>query len=332
MTTNVEARSNLYELYEGFLLGGRDFPHQSSGGFRPSEASVVVPSSYGPRVLGSCARKTWYRLKKIAVPDGQELPHQIQRMENGTAIELHVVELCKKRGIFVDSKVPFRTTMNGVPIAGELDAILRTEPCGKTKFITEIKTFYSYNASKDILGRAKGFGGDLGKPRDSHLMQLCLYLNLFSRLPKDDPSYIPFGAIFYCERGDGHFAVYDVWLEEEVRVLNEDETIITHRPHYKSDILEVPVTKTPYTVEDILARWQMVTSLLPGNIPPPRDFMREYPPELVEAKYSAGEISKSAYEKWSKSHGPRGKGKETLGDWNCGPTYCYYSGICNGGV
>jgi hypothetical protein len=330
LTTNVEPTSNLHELYEALLLGEGSFPHQSSGGFRPSEASAVVQTPYGTRVLGHCARATWYRLKKVGVPDGQRLPHQVQRMENGTAIELHTTEILKRGGLFGGGKVYFRVTMDGVPIAAELDIILRTTPCGTTRYVTEMKTIYSYNAQKEIFGRGLGFGGDLGKPKDSHLMQLSLYLNHFSRLPKEDPSYLPFGALFYNDRGDGHFGVYDVWLEEEGRILNEDETIITHRPYYKSSRLAVPPTPAPYTVEDILSRWRMVMNLLQGDTPPPRDFVKEYSPEEVEKRHAAGEISKSAYEKWAKSHGPRGKGKETIGAWNCFPTYCNYSGMCWG--
>lgn len=192
------------------------------------------------------------------------------------------------------------------------------------------KSMYGYYAQKSIFGKFIGNGRDVGAPKDSYIMQISLYLNHFSRLPQNDPSYLPFGAVFVCDRGDGHFGVFDVWLEEQVKIIGEDEMVPCHKIFYQSDAMGVPRTQLPYTVEDILAGYRVVQDALQGDEPPPRDFVREYNREQVEAMHSLGKVSDSAYKKWISSHGPRGKGKEKLGDWNCQKMYCPWSSYCWG--
>ena len=324
----ISPKTGLQERFSAALLSGRPFPHQSSGMFRPSEASVTIQTPHGPMTRGSCKRRTWFRLKGIEKVEGESLPHQIQRMNVGKQVENSIIESCKREGLYVDNNVPFRVVMDGIPIAGELDAILRTEPCGGERFICEIKSMYGYYAQKAIFGKFIGNGREVGEPKDSYIMQIALYLNHFSRLPKDDPSHIPFGAIFVCDRGDGHFGVFDIWLEEEIKIIGDDEEIPCHKIYYQSEAMGIPRTLVPYTTEDILAGYRIVQNALDGDVPPPKDYVREYSRDQVELYHSIGKISDSAYKKWMSSHSPRGKGKETLGDWNCQRMYCPWSSVC----
>ena len=321
-------KSGLHQRFTAALLYGNSFPHQSSGMFRPSEASVTLPSPIGPITKGSCKRKTYYRLAKVAPSGDRNLPHQIQRMNVGKEVENAFIETCKKEGLYVGNNIPFRVDMDGISIAGELDAVLRTEPCGGTKYILECKSVYGYYPQKRIFGRGLNLSKEPGAPRDSYIMQISIYLNYFSRLPEDNPSYLPFGAIFVCDRGDGHFGVFDIWLEENIKMIGEDEIITSHKIFYESEGLKVPRTLVPYTTEDIIAGFKVVQQALTSCTPPPRDFVREYSKDQVEYLHSIGEIPKTSYEKWIASHGPRGKGKETLGAWACQPTYCPWSDLC----
>jgi hypothetical protein len=249
-------------------------------------------------------------------------------MDVGNAVEDDFAEKAKLAGIFVDRNVPFRAEFEGIPIAGEMDVICRTEPCGTDKIVVEAKSIYSYYAQKQIFGRALNLSREPGAPRDSYIMQLSLYLRKFSTLPEDDPSYLPFGVIYICDRGDGHYGMFDCWLSKETRYLSEGEQIDVHKIFYASDHLDVPVTELPYSVEDILQNYRQVTLCLKNNTPPPRPFIREYNAEQVEQAYEAGDISASAYKKWKSSHGPRGKKKEKLGSWNCSRLYCKWSDHC----
>jgi len=325
----TEKKSGLHQLFEAAILESR-FPRQSSGLFRPSEASAIEQTKAGPIVRGGCARKTWLRLKGVKPTNSGILGHQMQRMNVGKEVENSVIEDCKKSGLYVANNVVFRVEMDGVPIAGEIDAVLRTAPCSGEKYCMECKSVYGYYAQKEIFGKFLKMGKEPGKPKDSHLMQLALYLNHYSRLPKDDPGYLAFGALFICDRGDGHFGVFDVWLEPDTMILGEGEEITTHRIFYSSEVLGVLRTACPWTVEDILSRYRGVQDLLSGDAPPPKDFLREYNAEQIEQRHEIGMISDSAYKKWKSSHGPRGKGKEKLGDWNCQRLYCPYSDFCWG--
>jgi hypothetical protein len=249
-------------------------------------------------------------------------------MNVGKSVENAIIESCKREGIFVDNNVPFRVKMNGIPIAGELDIILRTQPCGGINYLCEVKSIYGYAAQKDIFGTSAWIGKNPGAPRDSYIMQTALYLNHFSRLDKKDPSYLPFGAIFVCDRGDGHFGVFDIWLEKELKITGEDEVFTYHKIYYASTGMDVPKTLVPYTVEDILSSYRVIQNSLERDDPPPRDFVKEYDTKQVEQKYAMKKITPHAYKKWKGSHGPRGKGKEVLGDWNCNRTYCKWSSLC----
>lgn len=324
----IRPRSGLNNILTSLLLDGHGFPHQSSGLFRPSEASVTIQTPYGPKTLGHCPRATWYRLKKVPQSNVTRTPHSIQRMDIGKAVEDDFAEKAKIAGIFIDRNVPFRADFEGIPIAGEMDVICRTEPCSGTNYVTECKSIYSYYAQKQIFGRALNLSREPGAPRDSYLMQTSLYLRKFSTLPENDPSFLPFGAIYICDRGDGHFGTFDTWLSKETQYINDDEQVESHKIYYASDHLDVPVTEVPYSVEDILSNFRQVALCLKNDTPPPRAFVKEYNAEQVEQKYEAGDISASAYKKWKSSHGPRGKKKEKLGDWHCGGLYCKWSDYC----
>jgi hypothetical protein len=320
-----EPESHLHEEFEKVLVHPDIFPRPSTGMFRPSEASAVISTKYGPLVVGHCSRATWFRLKGYPPEEALDMPHQIQRMEVGKEVEKEIIEKCKVAGLWAGNNIQFKAVMGGIQIAGELDAVLKRRS-DQVKYLLEIKSIYGYYAQKEIFGRFLNQGGDPGKPRDTYVMQVALYLNYFSKLPKDHPMYLPFGAIFVCDRGDGHFGVFDVWLSEEMQVIGEDETINISKISYRSPRMRVPTTVLPYSVEDILARYRMVDGLLPGGTPPKREFSREYDKETIEIRYAQGLVSKSAYEKWQSSHGPRGKGKETLGDFQC--SYCPHSSLC----
>ncbi len=326
-----DPHSMLHGVFEASLMGGRGFPHQSSGMFRPSEGSATKQTKFGAFQVGACRRKIYCRLAGIEAEGVENLPHQIQRMNVGKEVENSIIETAKRSGIYVANNVPFRVTMDGVPIAGEMDAIFRTEPCGVDRYLAEIKSIYGYPAQKAIFGKFINHGRGLpGVPRDSYIMQTALYLNHFSRLPKDHPSYLPFGVIFVCDRGDGHFGVFDIWLQEEIRILGEGESVTVHKIFYRSNQMGVPVTEVPYTVEDILYSFKVVQNALETGEMPEKDYIQEYNRDEVELRHEAGMISASQYKKWMGSHGPRGKGKEKLGDWGCFPLYCKWAEICWG--
>jgi len=320
-------KSHLHQILEEELLAGEKFPHQSSGLFRPSEASAVYYKNEKPKIVGSCARKTYYRLTHTPPTDISRMAHQENRMREGKASEEQVTEDAKKAGIYLANNVPFHKFFGDVGISGEIDAVYSTGRCGGVNYVVEQKSIYGYYAQKDIFGRFLHLGSNPGKPRDSYIMQTALYLRYFSYLPKEDPAYLPFGAIYVRDRGDGHFGVFDTWLEPET-FNRGGETLTRNHIIYASEKMGVDPTQVPYDVEDILERFQYIQNCVAKKDIPPRDFSIEYTPEQVEEAYINGDISESSYKKWKSSHGPRGKGKEKISDWQC--NYCIFSKHCWG--
>lgn len=321
-------KTNLHEFYENYMLGGRSFPRMSSGMFRPSEASVLMPTSAGMIPAGGCPRKTWYRLKGIPKTDETFLSHQIMRMEVGKQVERSCIEDFKRMGIFVDNNVKFKSTMMGVDISGEVDAILRTEPCSGTKYALEIKSIYGRFAQTEQFGNFLFPRAGYAKPKWGHLLQLGIYLYHYSLLPEDHPGYLPFGSILYVDRGDGHFGSFDVELVKEYRIL-EEGSVPVHKIAYWSKMMKVPYTITDFAIEDCIGRFGMIKSYLNKEEPPPREYKLVFTPEEIEKRHDAGLISDSKYNSWKKSHAPRGKKKVKLGDWICLPLYCGWSSLCN---
>lgn len=311
-----KSRSNIYKIFTDRIINGDDFPRQSSGNFRPSEASVVISTKAGPVVEGKCARAIWLRLKGIDKTNDTYLPNQVMRMNVGKEVENSCIEQYKKAGIYVANNMMLTyEPMPGIIITGEVDVVIR-DPEGN-KVLVEEKSIYSTFAQRDNFGHKLFKGAGPGKPRISYLMQLGLYLYHFSRLPKKDPAYAPYGIIHVTDRGDGHYGFFEVELVKESRILPEGGSVPIHRVAYWSEDLEVPYTLTTWTMEDVVERYAYVKRHLDEDKMPPRDFDDNYSKEKVERYHKAGLISDSKHKKFMASHGPRGKGKEVISDWNC---------------
>lgn len=322
-----KSKSGLYEIFTNQILHGGGFPRQSSGNFRPSEASVIVNTKAGPVVEGKCARATWLRLKKIEPSNDTNLPNQIMRMNVGKEVENRCIEEYKKAGIYVANNMMFTAEVApGILITGELDAICKDND--GNNFCTELKSCYGPYAQKDIFGKKiSGYGGP-GKPRSSYLMQIGLYLYHFSRLPKNHPGHLAYGVIQVVDRGDGHYGMFEVELQKESRILPEGGSVPIHKLAYWSEDLDVPETLTPWSIEDVIERYAYVKRHLDSDTMPPRDYDDNYSKEKVELYHQAGLVSDSKYKKFMSSHSPRGKGKETIGDFWCYPLYCKWADFC----
>ena len=75
----------------------------------------------------------------------------------------------------------FRTMMNGIPVSGSMDAIL------KDGSPLEVKSYYGYFQTKEILA---------GKPRLSYLKQLAIYMSMLNQ----DTGYLYYAPL--VEQGD----------------------------------------------------------------------------------------------------------------------------------
>jgi Holliday junction resolvase-like predicted endonuclease len=266
------------------------FPRQQN--LYPSEASVRFTDPNGNvRVEGTCMRKAYFRYtgKK---PDTEIDAYTQWIFALGKSVEEILVEQWKQMGIWVANNIKFYDPQHHV--SGEIDVVLR-EPDTNTLFFVEVKSFYGYYATKELIGNRS----TKAAPKTAHLLQTLIYLSQH----KDT---FPYGKIVYYARDSANRTEFDITLASE-----------------GGDYLPVVNGKidSRFTVGDIYDRFDLLMDHIKDSVVPEADFRKEYTPKMVEERKALGEVSKTAYEKWLKD--PR---KNPIGDWQC--RYCQYCKTC----
>jgi len=261
--------------------------------FWPTEASVVVGEEEDKHVIGTCIRASYFRHKS---PEIAEKPSA--RSEYifawGHIIEDFLTEKFKEMGIWYSNSV--RVAIPEYGVSGEIDILLKL-PNEDKPHLAECKTYYGYNATKEIMGN-KSYAGS---PRDSNLLQILLYLYATRGKLMD------YGRLIYFARDNP---------------TNRREFIISL---HKEDGKHWPVIDGSidyrFCVEDILNRYKELKKYIDSDTIPPNDFELIWNDKKVEREYKRGNVSKTKYLAWQ-------KGKETVGDWAC--SYCSMQTTCWG--
>lgn len=262
----------------------------------PSEASVKIYDKHGdPVVHGGCMRACYFRMSG----EFEGTPYDARSeyiFIQGKAVEEFLIKLWKEMGIWVDNNIKFIDKENN--ISGELDAILAEPPSGQL-YGVEIKSFYGYNAEKEIFGNKsqKGF------PKMNHLLQTLVYLNHFR-------DRLPFFRIVYFDRGGVKRRTFKVELHQEGEILY---------PMVDGEV------QRQFSMQDVLARYKELQHHLETGTVPPNDFELQYDNAKIEDFYKKKKVAKTKYEKWK--NGKLGF-YEHIGDWQC--SYCRYKDTCWG--
>jgi len=267
--------------------------NQREGYFWPTECSV--PYELTPGVLtnvGGCRRKVFYRWRKVE-PTNPTQPKSIRRMEMGTIIELQERDWYRKFGIAVAEKVKFQDHVRRV--SGECDCLVFDPEVGIIG--VEIKSYYGYKAERDI----EGLKSKPGFPRLDNLLQAMMYIF---------ETKLPAFHLVYINRGSTLKTEFNVTLNGQGFPVVSN----MHRPY--------TTTFTGFSVYDVFPRMDTLAEMILRDELPARDFQEAYPADEIEARYACGDISKTAYESWSKS-------REPIGDWQCFPDYCAYYDLCS---
>ena len=294
----MKAQYDNYDLFQDMdrHLTRPRFKAARSKYFYPSEASVEITDKNGDRkVEGGCLRAAYFRLTE----DYEGSPHTAHSeyiFIQGSSVEKFLVNLWKEMGIWVANSVKFVDHENN--ISGELDAILM-EPSNGQSYGVEVKSFYGYNAEKEIMGNKyqKGF------PKMSHLLQTLIYLNHFQ-------DRLPYFRIVYFDRGGSKRRTFKIELHKEGNIVY---------PKVEGDIIR------SFTVNDILSRYQELKEYLETGTVPPNDFELQYSDAKIEDFYEKGKVGKTKYEAFKKG---KLKQYEYIGDWQC--SYCNYKETCWG--
>lgn len=260
--------------------------------FYPSEASATWIDQHGiKRVGGACLRRCYYRYTSSAKPD-PSTPYSEWIFALGKAVEEILVEQWKQMGIWVANNLKFFDKKRN--ISGEIDLVL-SEPDG-TLFGVEVKSFYGYQATRDLIGNKKVKPA----PKTSQLMQTLIYV--------DQCKDLEYFKMVYYARDSANRTEFDITLVQD----GEHK-----RPCINGDI------DYRFTMDDIYDRYEILMEYVKSNEPPPRDFELVWDAEKVEKRRAIGEVAKTTYEKWKKN--PK---KNPIGDWQC--RYCPFAGECWG--
>lgn len=211
-------------------------------------------------------------------------------MSIGKTIEQWLIDRWKEMGIWVDNNIKFYWAEYNV--SGELDAIL-VEPHTQDPYGVEVKTFYGYDAHKEIFGNKK-YGGF---PKLNQLLQTLIYTYYFR-------DRLKCFKMVYVARDDIERKEFNIEVQEE----NGKWWPVVNGNIYKK-----------FSINDILDRYKLLNYHIQNDIMPPRDYELVWDSARVELEKARGNVSKTAYEEWK-------KGKRKLGDWQC--RYCPYKTPC----
>lgn len=248
--------------------------------FYPSEASTTWIDSHGiNRVAGSCLRRSYFRYtgEVVATPPD---PYSEWIFALGISVEKILIEQWKCMGIWVANNIKFYDQERN--ISGELDSIL-TEPDG-TLYGVEVKSFYGYQATRDLIGNTKVSPA----PKTSQLLQTLVYIDQCKNL-------VDYFKMVYYARDSANRTQFDITLTQDGEF---------QRPTVNG------VIDYRFTMEDIYDRYALLAEYVAQHEIPPRDYEIAWDPKKIEERKAIGEVSKTAYEAWKKNN-------KSIGDWQC---------------
>ena len=293
---------SLVDLENSFLCREDKFSIPRPG-LWPSESSVEYTEEGHRIVHGCCLRKAWYRSCKYPKTSPPN-PGLTMKGVLGKNAERTQVEHWKQMGLWLGNNVKFYDPKYFV--SGELDAIIKNPDTGEP-IGYEVKSYYGYDANKEICGTKKP--PRPGSPKMDHFLQSAVYKYNFREKLSEY-------RLYYIERGDGHR------LEFEVGLIPEGEDF---RPYWKQ--LDGPYWATysdkkviqPFTVGDIHARFVKLAELIKKRELPVPDYNEFLSEEEVEWRWTHGELGKTKYEEYKKK-------SEPIKSWQC--SYCSWLEQC----
>lgn len=255
----------------------------------PSEASSEAELPGGGKIIGKCARASFLRVSGMADAAPFE-PRALWIMDQGKIIEQRFIDLWKEMGIWIDNNVKFY--WEEYNLSGEVDVIL-SEPDTGQMFGVEVKTFYGYEAGKQIMGNKSV----MGFPKNEHLMQATLYTYFW----REQLSYF---KLVYFARDDVRRREFNVRVVKEGEIWYPEVDGVVYRK---------------FSVNSMLERYKRLQNYIDAGEVPAREYDLVWDNDRVLAEKKAGNVSKTAFADWE-------KGKRKIGDWQC--RYCSFSDYC----
>lgn len=305
----------------------------------PSEATAVIKNQYNEdEVVGKCRRQAFFRLmldcysfdkskygfyqsmvesiNSLSIPTD---PYLRWIWKAGEMYEEMQIDLAKRSGVYVADQVAIYVPSHNV--SGKIDLVVVNPETSKLKAL-EFKSVYGFNANSVLGTPGDRKKGEMGVPKESHLMQIAIYD--FWYASNDDR--FESSSLIYGARDTGRYAEYSIYTDEN------PETKLHHISYEGLSPYTTDRVVTPITMENVFDNYRYVSSCVDGGIVPPRDFDIQYSDEKIEKLYQRGELGKtdSAQHEKRKSQIEEGKTKLVKrvekGDWQC--RFCNYKNIC----
>jgi len=298
----------------------------------PSSATATKSNN---SLVGKCRRQAFFRYVKdsyyfydeyesletlVNHIEENELPVSLYTQwiwQQGELYERYCINLAKESGVFVATQTSIYVPKYN--ISGKIDLIV-VNPETTKLHIVEVKSVYGFNANSVLGTEAQQRKGNLGEPRDSHLMQLGIYQWWYGN--NDDR--FGEGLLVYGARDTGRYAEYKVTVEKENDkhyIFYEGNTPIT-----------TPKVNSGIAIEEILKNYKLIQDSLVSKQIPPKDYDLLYSQDKIEELYNDGLLSKADTAQFEKRKKQIEEGKKRVvkavekGDWQC--RLCQYKNIC----
>jgi hypothetical protein len=261
----------------------------------PSEASVIDTEG---QCHGRCLRQVYYRLTNT-VKTNPENARAMWIFEMGKAVEACIIEQCKQAGIWFDDHVKWYNPEYN--LSGELDIVIRNPEEPDMLIGVEVKSFYGYAATTQIMGNrtTQGF------PKIDQLLQAFLYVDWFRELLAGfKMAYMERGSV---DRRDFDIEFYELDVEQETLII----PIVNGMQYDK------------FTLSGIYDRYRTAWNYYLAKELPPRDYRLYYSKDEMAQRVELGQVSKTDIAGF-KRHPDRLKYRKA--DWNC--RYCSWTNLC----
>jgi len=261
----------------------------------PTSASIVVNG----KVIGSCLRQVYYRI--MGVKGTPANARMLRIWMFGKLFESEAKDIFKSMGMYLYSGVRFY--LPDMRIKGELDFIIEHPKHGK--FIVENKSFYGYQARKEIFGSST----QEAFPKMENLLQTFIYTYAFRE--GNQYGFMPL---------DGAKILY--WSRDDAAVKDFDVRCVAHNDDFVPMVDGVIVPHI--TISGIKARYDQFYECVKTRTLPKRDYYPLPNDEEIKQLYNEGAISKTNYEKYAKSQ--TDKNRFACASWQC--RYCEFYDQC----
>ena len=307
----------------------------------PSEATALSVNQHGEKVvLGKCRRAAFFRLlldsfaysekyniyqkfvEKLKQETIEVEPYLRWIWSQGELYEEHCLNLAKSAGVYISDQTPVYVSKHNV--SGKIDIIVINPSTGKFN-IVEIKSVYGYGGNAVLGTPAERKRGLLGKPRESHLMQIGMYQWHFANRRDEFEE----GLLVYGSRDTGRTAEYKITVEELENKEGEKRNFIFYQGNHPNITEKV---NSGISIENVISNYNYIAKCLDSGEIPERDFEAKYSEEKLQKLYDRGELSKKDSEQFIKRKTQLAEGKSRVvkevvkGDWQC--SYCSYRTVC----